>query len=116
MARMFSDSFSNVRNRLAQLRAAFAATRASDPRLVPYLVAAALAAVAVAVLVGVLLNSVATAVVAALLLAPLAAMVVFGRRATAAQLHAIEGRPGAAAAGRCWSTVAAVLRQVEIRR
>lgn len=88
-----------VMERLRQIVAAFRATAAADPRFVPLVVGAALLGAAVPVVVlGLVLSQWIAGAVLGVLLGLLAGLVVFGRRATAAQIRAIEGQPGAAAA------------------
>lgn len=88
-----------MRERIAQLRAAFDATRQVDDKLVPLVVGSAAATFAVAlVLIGVLGGRWLLGAVTATLLALLVALIVFGRRSQSAQLAMIEGQPGAAAA------------------
>lgn len=87
-----------MRERLAQLRQAFIASRRIDPRLVPWVVGAGAVGLVVGVGLGLLLGSWIWAVVFAPLLAASAAMIVFGRRSQRAQLDAIAGEAGAAAA------------------
>lgn len=87
-----------MRERFAQIRSAFEQTRAVDPRLVPYLIAAALGALLVPMLVGLLLGGPIGGLIVGLLLAPLATMIVFSRRVQSAQYGALEGQAGAAAA------------------
>lgn len=84
--------------RLAQLRMVFAQTRAADPRLVPLMAVAAAAGLAIPLAVGALTGELALGAVSGVLLALLAGVWMFGRRASAAQMAAIEGQPGAAAA------------------
>ncbi len=84
--------------RLKQLRVAFDMTRKGDPRLVPYLLAALLGPLVVGVVVGVLIHHVVYLTFVSLLLALTLAMVVFGRRASAAMFSQVEGQTGAALA------------------
>lgn len=87
-----------MRERFRQLRMAFEQTRQVDDRLVPWMLGVAFAVLAVSVVVGVLTGATIVWTVLGVVLAMLAAMSVFGRRAQRAQLTAIEGQPGAAAA------------------
>lgn len=84
--------------RLAQLRMVFAQTREADPRLVPLMAVAAAVGLAVPLAIGGLIGELALGGVSGVLLALLAGVWIFGRRASAAQMAAIEGQPGAAAA------------------
>ena len=84
--------------RLSALGAAFSQTKAVDPKLVPLLAATCLGILAVAVAVGVLTGHPFLGTFTGIGLSLLAAVVIFGRRTTVAQLGMIEGRPGAAAA------------------
>jgi hypothetical protein len=96
---MALSSLTKFRQRLSQLGVAFSMTRQADPRLVPLIIAIPLAtAVVVWLLIGLLLGMPIFGAVMALAFAVLAAMMVFGKRATAAQFATIEGQPGAAAA------------------
>ncbi len=86
-----------MRERLEQIRQAWALTHARNPRL-PWLV---FVPVGVILAIGIALSLVLGqywVVPIAVLLAMLVGVVVFGRQAQAAQYAEIEGRPGAAAA------------------
>ena len=83
---------------LSVLRSAFGQTRAVDPKLVPLLAGVCLAIIAVGVGVGVVLGHPFLGAFIGVTLALLAGLVIFGRRTSVAQLGAIEGKPGAAAA------------------
>lgn len=85
-------------SRVDQYRQAFAVTRENDPDLVRWMVLGALAGLLVGAGLGYVAFDIPGAVLLGLLFAGMAAMAVFGRRATNAQLDAIEGKPGAAAA------------------
>lgn len=87
-----------MRQRLAQLRQAWRATRDVDQQLVAWVAGAAVVGLAVGVLIGILVGSDVLAAALGVSLGGLAAVSVFGRRAQRAQLGAIEGQPGAAAA------------------
>lgn len=87
-----------IRDRLRQIGRVFAATRAADPRLVPYLIVAAVISLAIAAAIGSLTRSVLLGVLLGVLLALTAMMSVFGRRAADVQFKTIKGQPGAAAA------------------
>jgi hypothetical protein len=96
---MAIQSLAKFRQRLSQLGVAFSLTRQADPRLVPLIIGIPLVtAVAVWLLVGLVLGMPVFGTLLALAFAVLVAMIVFGRRATAAQFATIEGQPGAAAA------------------
>jgi hypothetical protein len=86
-----------MRDRLATLRTAFVTTRRSDPRFLPYLLAALLGPLVVGLVVGLVFGTLVFAGVIGFIVGLTAALVVFGRRAQAAQLASIEGQPGAAA-------------------
>lgn len=83
---------------LAQLRMAWTQSRAMDPRLAPYTLAAVALGFAVPFVVLLLLGRPVIGAVAGVLVGLLAGLSLFGRRASSAQLTAIEGQPGAAAA------------------
>ncbi|HWH31935.1 MAG TPA: DUF4191 domain-containing protein [Egibacteraceae bacterium] len=83
---------------ISQLRMAWTQSRALDSRLAPYTAAAALLGFAVPFVILLLLGRPVLGAVAGVLVAALAALSLFGRRASAVQLTAIEGQPGAAAA------------------
>jgi hypothetical protein len=88
-----------MKERIAQLRAAFAATREVDDRLVPLVVGSAAATfVVLLVLLGLLGGRWVLGTITAVVLSLLVALIVFGRRSQTAQLAMIEGQPGAAAA------------------
>lgn len=95
---MASERLANFTNRLRQLRQAFTNTRKVDPRLVPLMVAVPLALVVVAVGIGVWRDAPVIGAVFGVLVGLLAALTIFGRRASKAMLVSIEGQPGAAAA------------------
>jgi hypothetical protein len=85
--------------RLGQLWQAFRATADADARFVPLFIAASLLGFAIPfVVVGILLSSLIIGIVLGVLGLVVGGLSVFGRRATAAQIAAIEGQPGAAAA------------------
>jgi hypothetical protein len=86
--------------RLTQIRLAFSKTRELDPKLVPMVLGIPLAVLAVFLLVGLLLpfGGLGLWTPIGIMFALLAAMVIFGRRLTRAQMLMIEGQPGAAAA------------------
>lgn len=86
------------RQRLSTMGAAFKATREADSRFLPLVLGIPMAVLAVCVLVGALTGALWIGVGAGVMLALSAALIVFGRLASATQLRAIEGQPGAAAA------------------
>lgn len=98
--------------RLSMLRQAFAQTKAVDPKLVPTLAVVCLGILVVAVGLGFLIGRPILGAIVGVGLALLAGLLVFGRRTSVAQLHAIEGQPGAAAAvlqaSRGWRVTPAV--------
>lgn len=83
---------------LSQLRLAWTQSRALDPRLAVYTAGAAVLGFAVPFVVLLLLSRPVLGAIAGVLVGGLAGLSVFGRRASAVQLTAIEGQPGAAAA------------------
>ena len=88
-----------MKERMAQLRAAFVATKQADDKLVP-IVAGAVAAtfLVVLALIGLWGGQWILGTISAILLSLLVGLIVFGRRSQKAQLSMIEGQPGAAAA------------------
>jgi Domain of unknown function (DUF4191) len=101
--------------RAAQLRQAYRMTKETDPRIGLVLLAtfAFVAAVAYALLFLVPPDWIVVDVLLALMISLLATLIVFTRRATAAQYRQIEGKPGAALAAlsvlkRGWHTDQAV--------
>jgi hypothetical protein len=88
------------RARLSQIGLAFRKTRELDPKLVPMVLGIPLAVLAVFLLLGLLVpfGGIGLWATLGVLSALLAAMIVFGRRLTRAQMTMIEGQPGAAAA------------------
>jgi Domain of unknown function (DUF4191) len=95
---MDSSSRPQFLQRLTVLRQAFVATKQVDPRLVPLLVATCAGILAVCIGVGVVTGRPVLGAFVGISLALLAALVIFGRRTSVAQLGMIEGKPGAAAA------------------
>lgn len=95
---MASDPRPGFRARIQQLQLAFANTRRTDPRLVPYMAGVAAIALLLCVGAGALAGQVWIGVVFGVLLAVGAALLVFGQRASSAAIGSIEGQPGAAAA------------------
>jgi hypothetical protein len=84
--------------RSGQLRLVFKQTRQSDPKLVPYLLAATVGVLAVFVLLGVLVGPLFLWIFLGIMAALLAGMFIFSRRAQSAAFAQVEGQPGAAAA------------------
>lgn len=104
----------NKVGRIKQIRQSYTMTKKSDPRIGLLLfgtfLLAGLAAFAVMLLV---FKTVVFAVVFGVLVGLLATMIIFGRRAQAAAISQIEGKPGAAAAAlgmlrRGWKTEPAI--------
>ena len=91
-------STSNFGQRLAQLRLVFSSTRQADPRLLSLMAIVAAVGLVIPTVLGIVFGRPVFGTLAGVLLACLGALVVFGRRASAAQFAAIEGTPGAAAA------------------
>ena len=83
---------------LSQLRVAWSQSRALDPRLGAMVAGAGVLGFAVPFVILLLLGQPIPGAIAGVLVGGLAALSVFGRRASALQLTAIEGQPGAAAA------------------
>lgn len=83
---------------LAQLRMVWSQSRALDPKLVPVTLGVLAVGFAAPFTTLLLLGYPVIGVVAGIFAAVLAALAVFGRRASTVQLAAIEGQPGAAAA------------------
>jgi hypothetical protein len=83
--------------RLKQIRMAAGMVRRSDPKAMPIVIGSGLGIMAVLVIVG-LLTGLVLLIPLGVLLGVLAAVILFGRFAQAAQYAAIEGQPGAAAA------------------
>lgn len=88
-----------MKERLAQLRTAFVATKQADDKLVP-IVAGAVAVTFLVVLglIGLWGGRWILGTLSAILLSLLVGLIVFGKRSQRAQLSMIEGQPGAAAA------------------
>lgn len=85
--------------RTSQLRQAYKATKQLDPKLGLILASVFIGvAVIVGLLIGFLTQAPIYAVVAGLLFGALSTLIVFGRRAQAANYGQLEGKPGAAAA------------------
>ena len=85
--------------RTSQLRQAYKATKQLDPKLGVILLSVFVGvAVVVGLLVGFLAQTLIFGIIVGLLAGSLATLIVFGRRAQAANYGALEGKPGAAAA------------------
>lgn len=85
--------------RLRQLKSAFQMTRQADPRLPLYMIAAYLAAFGLFFGLGAfVINAPIIGFVLGFLAGPVAAIIVFGRRAMQVQYGMLEGQPGAAIA------------------
>ncbi|MBW3659279.1 MAG: DUF4191 domain-containing protein [Actinobacteria bacterium] len=88
-----------MRERMAQLRAAFVATKKADDKLVPFVAGAvAVTFLVVLGLIGLWGGRWILGTISATLLSLLVGLIVFGKRSQRAQLSMIEGQPGAAAA------------------
>jgi len=86
-------------SRFGQVKAAFDATRKSDPKLLAFMALAFAVGFAAFFMAGFgLIGSPILGVVLGLLAGAVAATIVFARRATALQYQALEGQPGAAVA------------------
>ncbi len=85
-------------SRLQQIKQAFQMTRQADPQLVLFMVLGYAAGFVVFLLLGLLLGSLVLGIILGLLGGPIAALVIFGRRATKVQMGMLEGQPGAAIA------------------
>jgi Domain of unknown function (DUF4191) len=96
MASRFRD---RVGERLGQIRLAFTTTRASDPRLILYMLLAGIAGLALPlVLLGFVLDQLVLGVVTGLFAALAGAVIVLGIRSQRVAIARIEGQPGAALA------------------
>lgn len=84
--------------RLRQIGVAFTRTRASDPRLVPWMLVAGILGLLLPLVGFILLGQPATGIVVGLLTGGAAAMAVLGVRSQRVAIAAIEGQPGAALA------------------
>src|SRR5688572_3477412 len=84
--------------RLNNFLLAFRQTRQTDPRLILYMVGAAVLVLLVFAAVGFFTDNLLLWALGGIPVALLAAMFIFGQRASAAAIGAIEGQPGAAAA------------------
>lgn len=112
MRDMDTSSRPQFLQRLAMLRQAFVQTKTIDPKLMPLILAVCGAILVAAIVIGVLTNQPVLGSFVGVTLALLAGLLIFGRRTSVAQLGAIEGKPGAAAAvlqaTRGWRTTPAV--------
>jgi hypothetical protein len=88
------------RTRLSQIGLAFSKTKEVDPKLVPMVLGIPLAVLAVFLLLGLVspFGALSLWTTLGILSALLAALLIFGRRLSRAQLTMIDGQPGAAAA------------------
>jgi hypothetical protein len=84
--------------RAAQVRAVWAMTRKSDPKLLPLVFGPAVAALVILVVVGLLTGQIVLFAVIGVLVAIIIGSLIFGRRATGSLYASVEGKPGAAAA------------------
>ena len=84
--------------RLRQIRLAFSTTRASDPRLVPYMLLAAIVGLAVPLALFIWLGQPVAGAVSGLVVGAAAAISVLGIRSQRVAIARIEGQPGAALA------------------
>lgn len=84
--------------RAKQLRAAYALMHKSDKRATPLILAAGLGVLLVFVLLGIVLHHPVYFLVLGIPMALMAAMVIFGRRASTVAFSQVDGQPGAAAA------------------
>lgn len=84
--------------RLKQLKSAFDLTRQSDPRLPWFMLGAYLLAFGLFFVLGTFLLNPIVGFVFGFLAGPVAAIIVFGRRAMKVQYGMLEGQPGAAVA------------------
>jgi hypothetical protein len=87
-----------VGERIGQIRVAFSTTRASDPRLVPYMLLAGLLGLALPLLLFLWLGQPVSGVIGGLMVGAAAAIVVLGVRSQKVAIARIEGQPGAALA------------------
>lgn len=95
---MASERFATFTTRLKQLGQAFSTTRRADPRLLPLMVGVPLVLLLASIGLGVLLDAPVAGPILGVLVALLAALAIFGRRASRAMIGTIAGQPGAAAA------------------
>src|ERR1700750_208130 len=97
LSRETADNLANA-GRLKQMRMVAGLIRKSNPKAIPIIVGTGLGMLVVLVIVGLLTGLAAFLIPLGVLLRLLAATILFGRYAQAAQYAAIEGQPGAAAA------------------
>jgi hypothetical protein len=83
--------------RVAQMRAVWSMTRATDPKLPLLVIGPAVAVLVVLVVVGILIGRPIYLSIFGVLLAILVGTTIFGRRATSTMYAQVEGQPGAAA-------------------
>jgi hypothetical protein len=95
---VMSSRLDRVRERLGQVRVAFSTTRASDPRLVPYMLLAAIAGLVVPLLLLLVIDRPVAGLISGLFVGAAAAMIVLGIRSQRMAIARIEGQPGAALA------------------
>ena len=98
MQGMRKPDLSKFTQRLVAMRQGFVATKQADPKFLPLFIGVPIVVFGLVGGIFLALGMPIMAVVFALLFALLSMLLVFGRRATAAQINAIEGQPGAAAA------------------
>ena len=84
--------------RIKQIRMVAGIVRKGDPKALPLVALAGLGTAAVVILIGFFVGLIYLFIPLGILTGLLAAMVLFGRFATAAQYAAVEGQPGGAAA------------------
>jgi hypothetical protein len=84
--------------RIKQIRMVAGIVRKGDPKALPLVALAGVGTAAIVILIGYFVGLIYLFIPLGILLGVLAAMMLFGRFATAAQYAAVEGQPGAAAA------------------
>jgi hypothetical protein len=84
--------------RIRQIRLVAGIVRKNNPRALPLMAAAGLGILVICVVLGLIFHLLSFLIPLGILLGVLAAMILFGRFAQAAQFATIEGQPGAAAA------------------
>jgi hypothetical protein len=94
------DSAADLANagRLKQIRMVAGVVRRANPRAMPIVIGSGLGVLVILVVVGLLTSMLTLFIPLGVLLGLLAAVILFGRFAQAAQYSAIDGQPGAAAA------------------
>lgn len=95
---MASRFLERVGDRFRQIGLMFTQTRAADPRLIPYMVAAAVLGLLVPTLILSYLGSPVLGAISGLATAAASAVLVLGMRGQRAAIARIEGQPGAALA------------------